>query len=185
MTAFNPIGNVPFANHGFSTGFNAGGIVDADPFTPGIQAQPGVITATGPSQVVGGGFAGGVAASGFRQPGFVQGNVGFGGIGGGVVDADPFTPGIQAQPGVVTATGPSRVVQQGNGAFGGFQQTSTFGAVGGGLVDADPFTPGIQTQPGVITATGPSQIVPLVGLAIIVPLASRCFDRRPCCCLEI
>ena len=149
-----PFGGVPLAGRpGFPHGFQ-GGVADADPFTPGIQAQPGVITATGPSQVVGGGVGGGMLRSGFGQQGFAHGQAGFGGFGGGVVDADPFTPGIQAQPGVVTATGPSRVVQQG-GFSSGYQQV---GAIGG-VVDADPFTPGIQAQPGVITATGPSQVV--------------------------
>ena len=167
MSAFAPVGGLPFARPGFPAGFNAGGLVrDADPLTPGIQTQPGVLRPTGPSQFVPGGFPGGVAASGFRQPGFgtglapgfvpgaVQGAVGFGGVSAGIVDADPITPGIQAQPGVVTATGPGRVVQQ-----GGFGGVGGFGAVGGGLVDADPLTPGIQAQPGTLTATGPTQIV--------------------------
>ena len=162
MAAFAPVGGLPYGRPGFPAGLNAGGLVrDADPLTPGIQAQPGVIRPTGPSQFVPGGLAGGVAASGFRQPGFgqgvapgfaqggFQGGVGFGGVSAGIVDADPFTPGIQAQPGVVTATGPSRTVQQG-GFGGGF---------GGGVVDADPFTPGIQAQPGTLTATGPTQVV--------------------------
>ena len=149
----NPLAGRP----GYPVGYPAGGVVDADPFTPGIQAQPGVVTATGPTQFVQGGAVGGMLTSGLRQQqAFAAGNVGFGGFSAPVVDADPLTPGIQAQPGVVTATGPARVVQQGVGVAGGFQQV---GAIGGGLVDADPLTPGIQAQPGVITATGPSQVV--------------------------
>lgn len=129
------------ARSGFQQNFVGGGLIDADPFTPGIQAQPGVITATGPSTVVSTGARGGAF-----------------GFGGPVIDADPFTPGIQAQPGVVTATGPSTVVGNVNGTIlgGGFQQG---GFQQGGLIDADPLTPGIQSQPGVITATGPSVVV--------------------------
>lgn len=180
---------------GFNRGaVGFGGVVDADPFTPGIQAQPGVITATGPSTVVSGGNAitGTLGAIG----GAISGAVGA--IGGAlgltssgrnqvaVVDADPFTPGIQSQPGVVTAVGPSRIVGQtgvnSSGVFGGVVDADPFtpgiqaqpgiltttatggmltSGVAGGygqIVDADPFTPGIQAQPGVITATGPSTI---------------------------
>lgn len=157
MTMLPPYGGVPFGRPGFPMqgypGAGAiGGVVDADPLTPGIQAQPGVLTATGPSQVVGGAFGTGMLSSGLRQPGFIPGNVGFGGFSGGVVDADPLTPGIQSQPGVVTAVGPPRVIQAGTG-MGGFQGLNT------AVVDADPLTPGIQAQPGVLTATGPSQVV--------------------------
>lgn len=89
-----PIGMAPLAT---------GPIIDADPITPGIQANPGVVTPVGPPRVVGGG-----------PVGFRPNPVGFGGF--GAVDADPITPGIQSRPGVVTAVGPSRAV---GGGFGG------------------------------------------------------------------
>lgn len=178
-------------NGGVIGGAAGGAVIDADPITPGIQAQPGVVTAVGPPRVIGGpgfngavrtsyggvggiqtsgiagysqGFAGGVG--GIATGGFVGGagavggmqtssfnrSVGFGGVGvgavGGVVDADPFTPGIQAQPGIVTATGPSTVV----GHTGGINVSGI--RTGGAIIDADPFTPGIQAQPGILTTTG-------------------------------
>jgi hypothetical protein len=131
------------ARSGFQQNFVGGGLVDADPITPGIQAQPGVVTPIGPPTVVSSGARGGTF-----------------GFGGPVIDADPLTPGIQAQPGVITATGPSTVVGNVNGTIlgGGFQQQG-FQTIGGGIIDADPLTPGIQAQPGVITATGPSVVV--------------------------
>ena len=161
------------AYRGVGTGFGAvgtgfggvgyggvAGVVDADPVTPGIQAQPGVVTPTGPPRVVGapGAIAGGAFASGYRGIGVPGVGTTFtGGIGGGVIDADPVTPGIQAQPGVVTPTGPPRIIS-GPGAIGGAGFTSMARA-GFGAVDADPVTPGIQATPGVVTPTGPSQIV--------------------------
>lgn len=147
--------NTIIANNISSTVY--GGVVDADPFTPGIQTQPGVITATGPS----------VISSGFRNSNFVGGGMlssatnPFNSIGnqssmafpvglqGGIIDADPLTPGIQLQPGIVTPTGPSTVIS--SGRIG-----TNFAS---GFVDMDPFTPGIQSQPGTITPTGPSTIV--------------------------
>ena len=151
-------------------GFGAGG-VDVDPITPGIQMQPGVLTATGPSRVVGGG---GMMSSGYRGVGVGFGSIGYGGA-AGVVDADPITPGIQSQPGVVTPTGPPRIVG-GPGTLGGTIGggvmasgyrgvgvsgigTAFAGSVGGGVIDADPITPGIQAQPGVVTPTGPPRVV--------------------------
>ena len=148
----------------------SGGVVDADPITPGVQAQPGVVTPVGPPRVVGGpqqGAFGGPIGSGFGAGGFnttrtvttnVTGGLPIGGglpvgvalgsgIAGGVIDADPITPGIQAQPGVVTPVGPPRVVGS----------SIATGAVGFG--DADPITPGLQTQRGVLTATGPTTAV--------------------------
>lgn len=174
----------------------AGGY-DVDPISPGLQTAPGVLTATGPSRVVGGGvLGGGMLASGYQNVGF--GGVGFGGA--GVVDADPITPGIQSQPGIVTPTGPPRIVggpgavaggllnsgvmMSGFGGVSGFNgvggvgvsgvNTGLIGGVGvsgintgliggGAVVDADPLTPGIQSQPGVVTATGPSRIVGTTG----------------------
>jgi hypothetical protein len=106
-------------------GIAAGGVVDADPITPGIQSQPGVVTPIGPPRVIsgpgaigvgniGGRFGGGVIGGGIMQSGVVgmgatQGGL-FGGVQGGIVDADPITPGIQSQPGVVTPIGPPRIV---------------------------------------------------------------------------
>lgn len=208
MASFGPLGGVPvpgaqFGRPGFPGAFPGairpgfGG--DANPITPGNQVTPGVVTATGPSQFVQEGLAG----RGFPgvgpipgQPGFVPGQPGFFpgavGVAGGVVDADPITPGIQAQPGVVTPVGPPRFVggaQQGaiggiggpigSGVVGGFNTTTrtvTTGLAGGlpigggypvgigsgiagGVVDADPITPGIQTQPGVVTAVGAPRVV--------------------------
>ena len=113
------------------------GIVDADPITPGVQAQAGIVTPTGPPRVVSGpgalGMASGIAASGYRGVGGVGvgglgvGNVGFsnvntnlaGGFAAGGIDADPITPGIQSQPGVVTPIGPSKVISQGTGFVNG------------------------------------------------------------------
>lgn len=130
--------------------------LDVDPISPGLQGQPGTLTATGPSRVVGGGMLGsyrGVAA------GF--GGVGYGGA-TGVVDADPVTPGIQAQPGVVTPIGPPRVISGPGAAAGaGF---SSIARPGFGAVDADPITPGIQATPGVVTPVGPPQAVSQVGM---------------------
>ena len=44
-----------------------GGVVDADPITPGIQSRPGVVTPVGPPRVVGGP---GVGAPGARPGGY-------------------------------------------------------------------------------------------------------------------
>ena len=126
------VGGMQTSSFNRSVGF--GGVVDADPFTPGIQAQPGIVTATGPSTVVG--HTGGVNVSGIRT--------------GGIVDADPFTPGIQAQPGILTTTGV---------ATGGMLSSGFNGGAFGAIVDADPFTPGIQAQPGTVTVTGPTTTV--------------------------
>ena len=176
--------------------FGAGGL-DVDPISPGIQTQPGVLTATGPSRVVGGGMVasgyrgvgsgfggigyggaagivggpgalgGGVVASGYRGVGISGiGATYAGGVGGGIVDADPITPGIQAQPGVVTPTGPPRVVggpgavgSALSGVFGGSAIASGMARSGFAGVDADPITPGIQGSPGVVTPIGPTKVV--------------------------
>jgi hypothetical protein len=86
------------------------------------------------------------------------------GMGGGVIDADPITPGIQATPGVVTPIGPPRVVS--GGAPIGIRTPGPIGVgvprpigVGFGGFDADPITPGIQTRPGVVTPVGPPRVV--------------------------
>ncbi len=157
-------------NSGMQQNFNVGGgFMDVDPISPGIQSQPGVLTATGPSTVVSGGVMGGNFPT-------------------GIVDADPITPGIQSQPGIVTATGPSTMVQ------GGYN--TNLGVIGqpqGGIVDADPFTPGIQARPGTVMATGPSVIVgstyrqgcpwwvwPLLGLLLLGALIGALYSMfRP------
>jgi hypothetical protein len=141
---------------GFQQNIVGGGLIDADPITPGIQAQPGIVTPVGPPTVVSSGIKGGSL-----------------GFGGPIVDADPITPGIQAQAGVITATGPSTVV----GNTGGFGST----VVGGGLIDADPFTPGIQAQPGVITATGPSTVVGYQNQAGVYPGYGGYGYQQSCC----
>jgi hypothetical protein len=98
-------GGVPVPVAGYGTGYGVGGVIDADPITPGIQARPGVVTPVGPPRVVGGGAPigiGGPIGIGAPRP--------IGGIGFGGIDADPITPGIQTRPGVVTPVGPPRVV---------------------------------------------------------------------------
>lgn len=125
----------PMLTSGLQQTYNlGGGIVDADPFTPGIQAQPGTIIQTGPSTIL---------SSGIKP---------FGGMfQTGPIDMDPITPGIQTQAGTVTITGPSTVVSTGFNGIGGQPI--------GGIIDADPLTPGIQAQPGTIIPTGQSYVV--------------------------
>ena len=164
---------------GIRGGFGSG--LDLDPITPGFQTRPGVVTATGPTVGTGfGGIGGGIGGIGGVRPSFVGGPIG--GIGGvrGVgfgsgLDLDPITPGIQARPGVVTATGPTvgtgfggigAGVRPGFGGIGGIGGgLGGIGGIGGGIggirrpgfgVDLDPITPGIQNRPGVVTPTGPS-----------------------------
>lgn len=114
-----------FIGSGFNAATSVGQFGDADPITPGIQATQGVVTATGPSTVVGvrggnfgmtnstyvqGGYntavtsqmaTGSIVNTGLLASGFVR---------NGGVDLDPFTPGVQSTPGIVTQTGPSQVV---------------------------------------------------------------------------
>lgn len=167
---------VPQINNTITQGIadGIGGLVDADPITPGIQAHPGTITQTGPSTVL----SSGIANSGTFNSGFVGGGMLTSGVFSGppvingitpapmltsgvmnssirrgnnlgpIIDADPFTPGIQLQPGVFTATGPSTVLTS------GIQTSFPIGNY-----DADPITPGIQAQPGTVTITGPTTIV--------------------------
>ena len=94
-------------------------MADADPITPGIQAQPGFVTQIGPAMVVGNtGAVGGAlsnALGGTMLGSRLRGSrvIGF--------DADPITPGIQTQPGVVTPIGPAQVVGSvgyGSGIYG-------------------------------------------------------------------
>lgn len=178
---------------GAITGGFGGAVVDADPITPGIQAQPGVVTPTGPPTIVGntypesagmmssgflgvGATGGGMLTSGLRSgppigfqttitpPPMMSSKIMSSGIqqtynyGGGIIDADPITPGIQMQPGTLTTTGPSVVVS--TGGFGGGFPT--------GIVDADPITPGIQASPGIVTQTGPTTIVSRSGFNSMV-----------------
>ena len=174
-------GGVPGFGSGYAgMGFRTSGVgmIDADPITPGIQAQPGIVTPTGPPRIVGGpGFVGGgmmgggstmmtsgVMTSGYRGVGIEGVNTTFG---GGLIDADPITPGFQAQPGVLTSVGPPAIVGVTGGAVGG----ALSNALGGTLLtsnvrrsgllgfDADPVTPGIQAQPGIVTSVGPTQVV--------------------------
>lgn len=178
---------------GFGIGA-VGGVVDADPITPGIQSTPGVVTPVGPPRVVPGGAVGGpiggVGIGGFpggRPPfvpgtqfgGVVPGGIPLGGaslpiggtgigsisntiVSGGVVDADPITPGIQLQPGTITPTGPPTIVSGPGVGLGGINTTLTSNIIGGGMggiVDVDPITPGIQIQPGTLTPTGPTTVL--------------------------
>jgi hypothetical protein len=127
-------------------GIAAGGVIDADPITPGIQSQPGVVTPIGPPRVVSGPGAiggrrpsGGIIGGGIMQSGVV--GIGgtqrglFGGVQGGIVDADPITPGIQSQPGVVTPMGPPRIVSGSTAGFGtqGVGYGASFGSSYGGI----------------------------------------------------
>lgn len=78
--------------------------------------------------------------SGFAVPqgfGSAYGGVGFRTSGLGMVDADPITPGIQAQPGIVTAVGPPRVV--GGPGF-------VAGGMTGGLMTSGLMTSGVMTS---------------------------------------
>lgn len=134
-----------------------GGIgFDADPITPGNQSTPGIVTATGPSRLVSGGIGqiGGVQGGVFgglpggvsipsisTNPHFGQG-IGFGGIATpGVIDADPITPGIQSQPGVVTPIGPPRVVSGPGAISGGIigGRRASGGMIGSGIIQNGVF----------------------------------------------
>ena len=90
-----------------------GPLIDADPITPGIQANPGVVTPVGPPRVVGG-----APPIGFRPN-----PMGFSNY--GAIDADPITPGIQTRPGVVTPMGPPRTIGMSPGRPGFYPAPST------------------------------------------------------------
>jgi hypothetical protein len=95
-----------------------------------------------------------------------------------IVDADPITPGIQAQAGFVTQTGPTTVVSGGNvlgsiAGIGGLTQSI------GGVYDADPITPGIQSQPGMITPIGAPVVVGHVNQGCCANAA--CLGSCLCC----
>lgn len=97
--------------------------LDIDPISPGIQGSPGVLSITGPSQIaipsVGtqGGFIGTNSVS--RVP-IVTGNTlstvhkgaSFKFGENHIIDADPITPGIQTNIGVITVAGPSTVISE-------------------------------------------------------------------------
>jgi hypothetical protein len=139
---------------------NIGGLIDADPITPGIQLQPGTFTATGATMLSSGIGMGGTT---FQTA---------------IVDADPITPGIQAQAGFVTQTGPTTVVSGGNvlgsiAGIGGLTQSI------GGVYDADPITPGIQSQPGMITPIGAPVVVGHVNQGCCANAA--CLGSCLCC----
>lgn len=83
--------------------------------------------------------------SGFAVPqgfGSAYGGLGFRTSGLGMVDADPITPGIQAQPGIVTPVGPPRVVGGPGFAAGGMT---------GGLMTSGLMTSGVM-QSGVMNS---------------------------------
>ena len=231
-------GSYPAAGYNYGVGYGSGyygsgyggygGLVDADPITPGIQSTPGIVTPVGPPTIAGVSTYGPPAISSYVPPvstfhtsvvaappilappilpppitalpavtqplvpapvvptftGSVVGGpilrpTSFGGVRPGFgVDLDPITPGIQARPGVVTATGPTvgagfggigAGVRPGFGGIGGIGGgLGGIGGIGGGIggiggirrpgfgVDLDPITPGIQNRPGVVTPTGPS-----------------------------
>jgi hypothetical protein len=163
LTATGPSVIVPMGPGDFGYGTGGLGGYDADPITPGNQSQPGIVIPTGPSRVISGpgtyGATNSMLASGYRGASGVGISAGNGGVFGGSfgVDVDPITPGIQTQPGTLTATGPSQFVSPGSGS--GMLNSGTFGGGRLGSYDADPITPGIQSQPGFVTVTGPSQVV--------------------------
>jgi hypothetical protein len=97
------IGGVPSMGLA-GTPFVGGG--DIDPITPGIQINPGVLTATGPPIVV---ADTGIMPTGMLTTAF--GGMRASGVGfRGGIDLDPITPGVQAQPGIVTPVGPPRII---------------------------------------------------------------------------
>lgn len=167
-----------------------GGMIDADPITPGIQSTPGIVTPVGPSMVSGVGYPGYPGYSGY--PGSALPPVStFGGynptiIPPGIPPMVPqvppmitqippmvsqvspmitqvppiITPPIVSQPLATTTFAPSMI--------GGLAGSAMLGSVvpSVGLrptmgIDIDPITPGIQTAPGIVSGTGPSYILGL------------------------
>ena len=63
------------------------------------------------------------------------------------VDLDPITPGIQNTPGIVTATGPSRVVFPGNNYHNSFGSVDSTGFMIGGNLNSFPRTMGVINGP--------------------------------------
>ena len=131
---------------GFSSGLSGfGGMgggfgVDADPITPGNQSQPGVVTPTGPPQIVGN-----IGMSGVQPT--MTNSISYPGVMG---------TGVGVFPGMATQQS-AAYMQQGSIPL---QSSIAGGFVGAGsLVDADPLTPGYQSAPGVVTPTGPSRVI--------------------------
>lgn len=110
------------------------GSYDIDPISPGIQTQPGVLTATGPSVFIPASSAVNQniynSGYGIRNNGIV-GNLGVGAVipNQRVVDADLIAPGIQAQSGVLTVTGPPQLVSGQGAALGGLAGGAYGGAI--------------------------------------------------------
>lgn len=138
--------------YGYSQGYGyrsaVGGVIDADPITPGIQSTPGVVTPVGPPRVVGGSpypgisnFAPPVATYAPPIASTYQSTY-------APVVTQPFVPPIVAPTIGTTIGGPGYIGGPGIG----------LGRPGFGL-DLDPITPGRQVTPGVVTATGPSFVL--------------------------
>lgn len=191
--------NVPYGGYGQGYGYNGyggygygpgGGIIDADPITPGIQSTPGIVTPVGPSTISG--IAGGpygpppIGYGGsVLPPGGFPSAVGYGGSGfppGSGLPPGSLYPGVSAYnqsvipsvvqpvmapvapiipPPIVTAPvlGPN-ISAVGLGVPGGILGNPGIGVMRSGIgLDVDPITPGIQLNPGVVAATGPSYIL--------------------------
>ena len=87
--------------------YGCGGIPIATPYPSPLAVQPLGVSAVAPVAPVG---------PVYQRP------LGF----GGVVDADPITPGIQSRPGVVTPIGPPRIAGPAIGAAGPYYGTRPF-----------------------------------------------------------
>jgi hypothetical protein len=107
------IGGVGIAGvSGALIGGGSASVIDADPITPGIQSQPGIVTPVGPPVIVGGPGAIGTSISGALGGTMLNSRM----LNSQrIVDADPFTPGIQ--PALVTTINPN-VVGYGSGLYG-------------------------------------------------------------------
>ena len=218
-------GNIPANYGGYGSTYGAGygyapgavgygGVVDADPITPGIQSTPGVVTPVGPPRITGVGGGVGIGGLGTTYtPGFggispssgvaIGGPVGvppigYGNTAVGFSTPSPYLPtgGVVGGPfaGGSVVGGPIGGVGFGGGPIGGgfggvpvggVTTTTTYGGprfgawfgpaggvgiggpypgagfgVGGfnRAIDLDPISPGVQTRPGVLTATGPTRI---------------------------
>jgi hypothetical protein len=176
-------GNYGYGGAGVPYAAGYGG-VDVDPITPGIQSTPGVVTPTGPPQIVGGPGVGaigtpgigintapigigsptigippmGIPPTGIPPVGFQQTNFQTSPIVQG-----GFRPPIPGSVGGFGTTFPGAGISRpgfgigtpGVGIGGPFVPQANFGGLRGGI-DMDPISPGIQTRPGVVTATGPT-----------------------------
>ena len=188
-------GSYPAAGYNYGVGYGSGyygsgyggygGLVDADPITPGIQSTPGIVTPVGPPTIAGVSTYGPPAISSYVPPVSTFHT--------SVVAAPPILappilpPPITALPAVTQPLVPAPVVptftgsvvggpilrptsfpgvRPGFGGIGGIGGgLGGIGGIGGGIggirrpgfgVDLDPITPGIQNRPGVVTPTGPS-----------------------------